>query len=53
LLDGDAGFEPRDTLVLEICEELYVPFEPLRKNQLGIALKAECVRHDADHRAWP
>jgi hypothetical protein len=41
VLDGDAGFEARDTLVAEIGQELCAAFEPLRKNQLGLALKAD------------
>jgi hypothetical protein len=38
LLDGDARCEPRDTLEAETTEKLWVPFEPLGENQLGIAL---------------
>ena len=49
LRNRDAGLEPRNTLVGECSQVYLVAIESLRKNQFGIALKAEFLRHDADH----
>ena len=49
LRNRDAGLEPRNPLIGVGAQVDLAAVESLRKNQYGIALKAEFLRHDPDH----